>query len=164
MIVHKPESKVQAKHIRTLEANEHKNGQLDRFFKPARLIEKATTQPIAVITEVFDQAPLSDLIDELLPNWLRVALINTQSPYSYGNGRELLYDFYEQLSLFVTELYIASENQQLMKPSTLDLDFFQQCPIDYVRRELADFLEAGIGHDGQYPNGFSPYQALLTYG
>ena len=50
-----------------------------------------------------------------------------------------------------------------MTPSTLYSDFFQPCPIDYVRRELADFLEAGIGHDGDYPNGFSPWQAWMTY-
>jgi hypothetical protein len=74
-----------------------------------------------------------------------------------------LYEFYEQLTRFVTQLYIASENQQLMKPSPLYSDFFDQCPIDYLRRELADFLEAGIGHDGAYPNGFSPWQAWMAY-
>jgi hypothetical protein len=112
---------------------------------------------------VFDQALLSDLTDYLLPNWLRVAVVNTQSPYSHGNGREILYEFHEQLIPFVTQLYIASENQQLTNPSTLFSDFFQQYPIDYLRRELADFLEAGIGHDGAYPNGFSPWQALMAY-
>lgn len=71
--------------------------------------------------------------------------------------------FYEQLTQFVSQLYLASENQHLMKPSTLYSDFFQQCPIDYFRRELADFLEAGIGHDGQYPHGFSSWQAWMTY-
>jgi len=134
-----------------------------RFSKPARLIEKAATDPIEVITETFDQATLSDLTDYLLPNWMRVALINTQSPYSSGKGREILYEFYELLAPFVTQLYIASENQQLTNSSTLFLDFFQQCPIDYLRRELADFLEAGIGYDGAYPNGFSPWQAWMAY-
>jgi hypothetical protein len=112
---------------------------------------------------VFDQAPLSDLTNYLLPNWLRVAVVNTQSPYSNGNGREILYEFYEQLIPFVTQLYITSENQQLTDPSALFTDFFQRCPIDYIRRELADFLEAGIGYEGAYPNGFSPWQAWMTY-
>lgn len=134
-----------------------------RFTKPPRLIEKATTQPIEVINEVFDQASLSDLIDDLLPNWLRVAFINTQSPYSYGNGLGILYEFYEQLIAFVTQLYHASENQQLTNLSGTVTGFFHQCPIDYLRRELADFLEAGIGHDSEYPNGFSPWQALMAY-
>ena len=60
---------------------------------------------------MFDQVTLSDLIDDLLPNWLRVAVINTQSPYSDENGRELLYEFYEQLIAFITQLYHASENK-----------------------------------------------------
>jgi hypothetical protein len=159
----KPASKTQVKPLRTLDAIKHKNDQLDRFSKPARLIEKATTQPIEVITEVFDQATLSDLTDYLLPNWLRIAVTNTQSPYSNGNGREILYEFYELLIPFVTQLYITSANQQLANPSTLFTDYFQQCPIDYLRRELADFLEAGIGYEGNYPNGFSPWQAWMTY-
>jgi hypothetical protein len=133
------------------------------FTKPPRLIEKATTQPIEVINEVFDQVTLSDLTDYLLPNWLRVAIINTQSPYSNGNGREILFEFYEQLIAFVTQLHFASENQQLTNLSNPVTDFFLQCPIDYLRRELADFLEAGIGHDSGYPNGFSPWQAWMAY-
>jgi hypothetical protein len=133
------------------------------FSKPPRLIDKATTQPVEVIYGVFDQAPLSDLTDYLLPNWLRVAVINTQSPYSHGTGREILYEFYETLIQFVKQLYIIAENQLLTKPSAIITDFFQQCPINYLRRELADFLEAGIGHDGQYPNGFSPWQAWMVY-
>jgi hypothetical protein len=73
-----------------------------------------------------------------------------------------LYAFYDQLTLFVTDLYIASENRQLTNLSS-HTDFFYQYPIDYLRRELADFLEAGIGHDGEYPNGFSPWQAWMAY-
>jgi hypothetical protein len=133
-----------------------------RFSKPPRLIEKATTQPIEVINEVFDQASLTDLIDDLLPNWLRVAVINIQSPYSYENGREILYEFYEQLIAFITQLYLASENKQLTNPSSPFTDFFLQCPIDFIRRELADFLEAGIGHVDECPNGFSSWQAWMA--
>ena len=134
-----------------------------RFSKPIRLIEKASTQPIEVITEVFDQVHLSDLTDYLLPSWLRVALINTQSPYSNSNGREILYEFYELLILFVEVLHAQSKNQQLDNLSTIITDFFRKCPIDYLRRELADFLEAGIGYESTYPNGFSPWQAWMAY-
>lgn len=148
--------------LRTPTTNTSKATRTPHFSKPPRLIEKATTQPIEVINEVFDQVTLCDLTDYLLPNWLRVAVINTQSPYSDGNGREILYEFYEQLIAFVTQLHLASENQQLTKLSS-HTDFFQQCSIDYLRRELADFLEAGIGHDSGYPNGFSPWQAWMVY-
>lgn len=134
-----------------------------RFSKPARLIDKVTTQPAKVIIEVFDQATLFDLTEYLLPNWLRVALINTQSPYSNGKGREILYEFYELLILFIEALHGISENEKLDNPSTIIVDFLRKCSIDYLRRELADFLEAGIGHDGTYPNGFSPWQAWMAY-
>ena len=137
--------------------------QPNRFSKPARLIEKASSAPIEVITEVFGQVTLSDLTEDLIPNWLQVALANTQGPYSHGNGREILHEFCQLLLPFVTKLYVMSKNQHFTTPSTLFIDFFQQCSIDYLRRELADFLEAGIGYDGAYPNGFSPWQAWMTY-
>ena len=149
--------------LRRSDTNTSKTTLTTYFSKPPRLIEKATTKPIEVINEVFDQVTLSDLTDYLLPNWLRVAVINTQSPYSYGNGREILYEFYEQLIAFVTQLHLASDNQQLTNTSSPFTDLFQSCPIDYLRRELADFLEAGIGHDSVYPNGFSPWQAWMAY-
>ncbi|WP_133053854.1 hypothetical protein [Niastella yeongjuensis] len=133
------------------------------FTKPPRLIERTTSAPIEVIKEVFDQLTLCDLTEDLLPNWLQVALINTQSPYSNGNGRKVLCEFYELLITYVSKLYIMEKSQQFANPSSLFTDFFQQCPIDYVRRELADFLEAGVGYNGAYPNGFTPWQAWMTY-
>jgi len=145
-----------------------------RLSKPTRLIEKAASQPAAVIDEVFSLTTLNELQMYLLPNWLRVAVTNTESPYSVGNGREILYDFYEQLLPFVEALYINSttdiyhtslylNEEQYADPDRVITAFFQQFPMEYVRRELADFLEAGIGYDGNYPNGFSPWQALMTY-
>ncbi|OQP53573.1 hypothetical protein [Niastella populi] len=110
---------------------------------------------------MFDQATLSDLIDYLLPNWLRVALINTQSPYSSGNGREILYEFYELLILFIEVLHGMLISEQLNNLLSTITDFFHQCPIDCIRRELADFLEAGIGHDGKAI--FHPSQAHRLY-
>jgi hypothetical protein len=96
-----------------------------------------------------------------------------QSPYSAG-GREMLYEFYEQLLPFVEALYVTSvtdlyhcslylNKEQSADPSTVITTFFQQFTIDYVRRELSDFMEAGIGYEGNYPNGFTPWQAWMTY-
>ena len=144
-----------------------------RFSKPARLIEKANTEPAAVIAEVFSEVQFKDLQEYLLPTWLRVAVINTQSPYSAGNGREMLFEFYDQLLSFVEALYVNSETIQgnisayftdQKANSTLIInEFFQQFTIDYLRRELCDFVEAGIGYEGNYPNGFSPWQAWMAY-
>jgi hypothetical protein len=114
--------------LRRPDTNNSKVTLTPRFIKPPRLIEKATTQPIEVINEVFDQVSLSDLTDYLLPNWRRVAIINTQSPYSYENGRALLYEFYEQLITIVTQLHLASKNQQLANPSSPFTGLFQLCP------------------------------------
>jgi hypothetical protein len=41
--------------------------------------------------------------------------------------------------------------------------FFQKFSIDYIRRELCDFLEAGISHGGSKPNDFTPWRAWMTY-
>ncbi|MBO9200602.1 MULTISPECIES: hypothetical protein [Niastella] len=145
-----------------------------QFTKPVRLIEKAIFQPAEVIAEVFDLTTVDELQKYLLPNWLRVAVISAESPYSDGNGRAILYEFYDQLLAFVEALYLNSatdrhlillylNEEQGADPAGVITAFFQQFSIEYIRRELADFLEAGIGHDGAYPNGFSPWQAWLAY-
>lgn len=132
-----------------------------RFSKPPRLIEKAISHPEEVIRETFAQTPLDELQEYFLPNWLRVALINTNSPYSSGSDREKLCEFYDQLFLLVETLYSITEGINLHEEQVSS--FFEQFSIEYTRRELADFLEAGIGYDGQYPNGFTPWQAWMTY-
>ncbi len=148
--------------------------QSTRFSKPARLIEKVATEPAELIAEVFSHTTLKDLHEYLLPSWLRVALINTQSLYSAARDREILYEFYEQLLPFVEALYVSPVTDlyhcslylnkgQSADPSTVITTFFQQFSIDYVRRELSDFMEAGIGYEGNYPNGFTPWQAWMSY-
>jgi hypothetical protein len=145
-----------------------------RFSKPARLIEKAHSHPEEVIDEVFDQVSLADLTEDLLPSWLRAAVNNTQSPYSNGNGREILYEFYEQILPLVKALYVISGTRskagltyltdaQLENSIGVLNQFFQKFSIDYVRRELCDFLEAGIGFNSSYPDGFTPWLAWMTY-
>jgi len=145
-----------------------------RYSKPARLIEKAATEPAAAIDEVFSHTPFDELQSYLLPNWLRVALINNMSPYTAAIDREILYEFYDQLLPFVEAVYCNSETdghytpaylneEQLADPSLVISSFFQQFSMNYIRRELTDFLEAGIGYEGNYPNGFTPWQAWMTY-
>jgi hypothetical protein len=145
-----------------------------RYAKPARLIEKVNAEPSAVIQEVFSEATIKDLLEYLLPTWLRVAVVSSESPYSDGEGRKILYEFYDQLLIFIEALYVLSEpkpgyrpsvlnDEQLADPAQVITTFFQQFSLDYLRRELYDFLDAGIGYDGNYPNGFTPWQAWMTY-
>jgi hypothetical protein len=145
-----------------------------RFSKPPRLIEKVNTLPEEVIREVFSEVTLGDLFEDLLPAWLRVALVNSDSPHNDGDGREILHEFYDQLLLFIESLYVIYEApaghkayclsaEQLADPGQVVAAFFQQFSIEYIRRELHDFLDAGIGYAGVYPDGFTPWQAWMVY-
>lgn len=145
-----------------------------RFTKPKRLIEKVNEQPEAVIREVFSEVTLEDLHEDLLPAWLRVAVMNIESLYSDDDSREILYEFYEQLLLFIEALYVlyevpteheacCSSEVQLVEPRQVVAAFFKQFSIEYIRRELHDFLDAGVGYAGVYPNGFTPWQAWMVY-
>jgi hypothetical protein len=69
----------------------------------------------------------------------------------------------------VEALYVISETAPKMRLTYLtDVqkenpiqalnEFFQKFSIDYVRRELSDFLEVGIGHENPFPNDFTPWQ------
>jgi hypothetical protein len=77
-----------------------------RYSKPTRLIEKVQTEPEVVIRELFSETTIKDLLEYLLPTWLRVAVVSSESPYSDGEGREILYEFYDQLLIFIEALYV----------------------------------------------------------
>ena len=146
-----------------------------RYSKPARLIDRVEEQPEEVIKELFSELTLADLYEYLLPSWLRVAMINNDSPYSDGDSREILYEFYDQLLMFIEALYVIYESpaehkayclsaEQLADPRKVVAAFFQLFSIEYIRRELHDFLDAGIGYAGVYPDGFTSWQAWMVYG
>jgi hypothetical protein len=74
----------------------------------------------------------------------------------------------------VEALYLLSDNMSQNKPTHLTADqqanptailhaFFQVFTIEYAWCELCDFLDAGIGYDGDYPDGFTPWLAWMTY-
>ena len=145
-----------------------------RYSKPKRRIEKAHSHPQEVINEVFADISLCDLHEFLLPNWIRVAIINSESPYADGDERAILYEFYDQLLIFIEALYMLSaekadyqpvylKEEQIAEPTLVIAAFFQQFSLEYIRRELCDFLDAGISYDGRYPNDFSPWLAWMAY-
>jgi hypothetical protein len=157
------------------------------FYKPPRLIESATTDPIRVINEVFNCVFIEDLRDDLLPRWLRTALINDNSIYTNTDHRSMLLAFYDQLILLTEAMQVLSEQQkpnksnvpgiepdeskqpillteeQIANPLLVVANFREQFNVEYVRRELWHFLEAGVTHSGDYPNGFAPGYALMAY-
>lgn len=157
------------------------------FSKPPRLIESASTDPIRVVQEVFRCAFIEDLRDDLLPRWLRTALINENSIYSNAEHRAQLLAFYDRLIILTEAMQVISEkskpvrnnlpelepdegklpifltDDQIANPFQVVADFRQQFSAEYVRWELWYFLEAGVNHAGDYPAGFAPGYALMCY-
>jgi hypothetical protein len=162
-------------------------GSVSTFSKPSRLIESATSEPIRVIQEVFRCVFLEDLRDDLLPKWLRTALINDHGIYANAEHRSMLLDFYDQLLILTEAIQVFSEQQsklnhnnqqedaeesnkpvlltseQIANPVQVIAKFRQQFAHNYARRELWYFLEAGVTYGGDYPNGFTPGYALMAY-
>lgn len=157
------------------------------FSKAPRLIESVSTDPIRVIQEVFNWAFFEDLRDDLLPKWLRTALINEHSVYSNTEHRSMLLEFYDQLILLAEAMQVISEKhkprqnnapvtepdegkqpvllteEQIANPLLVIAAFRKQFTQEYVRRELWHFLEAGVIHSGDFPSGFAPGFALMAY-
>jgi hypothetical protein len=157
------------------------------FSKPPRLIESVSTDPIRVIQEVFNFAFVEDLLDDLLPKWLRTALVNEHSIYTNTEHRNMLLAFYDQLILLAEAMQVISEKhkpkqknalvtepgegkqpallteEQIANPLLVIAAFRKQFTQEYVRRELWHFLEAGVIHSGDFPSGFAPGYALMAY-
>jgi hypothetical protein len=143
---------------------------------------------VRVIQEVFRCVFIEDLRDDLLPRWLRTALINDNSVYTNTDHRILLLEFYDQLILLTEAMQVISEEQkqpivgappmepdegkqpllltddQVANPLQVVAAFRQQFSLEYVRREFWHLLEAGVTHSGDYPDGFAPGYALMAYG
>ena len=154
---------------------------------PSRLIENSKEDPFRVISEVFQSLFLEDLRDDLLPKWLRTTLINENSIYAEADHRTRLLHLYDHLRPFIEALYVMYVQQretenpeidyesieiqkpilltedQLANPHSVIDEFKKQFPIEYIRRELWHFLEAGVNYTGDFPKGFAPGYALMCY-
>lgn len=154
---------------------------------PPRLIESTTSDPFQVISEIFQSTFLQDLRDNLLPKWLRTALLNENSIYTEANHRSQLLHLYDHLLTLTEVLYVIHVQQRITDNESINLNsdeiekpilltedqlanpmeviaaFRHRFSPEYTRRELWHFLEAGINHSGDYPAGFSPGYALMCY-
>lgn len=155
--------------------------------KPPRLIESSQSDPFRVISEVFQSTFLQDLRDNLLPKWLRTAIINENSIYTEASHRTQLLHFYDHLLTLTEALYVIHVQQritdnesitpdsgeieklilltedQLANPMEVIEAFRRRFSPEYTRRELWHFLEAGIIHTEEFPKGFGPGYALTCY-
>jgi hypothetical protein len=151
--------------------------------KPVRLIEKACINPIETIAQI---SPfIEDLRDTHLPNWLNTALINENSVYNEPDQRMAIFIFYEYLIRLIDGLLaISNQNkkaeilpsdsgnmsqpiflndEQTANPKLTVTDFCKKYPVEYTRRELWHFLEAGVSLATDYPKDFCPGFALISY-
>jgi hypothetical protein len=164
----------------------------DRYKKKELLIESVSTNPTEAIRETFLHNNLDEFLGFLLPNWLRTALINNTCRYADGGvEKEILCEFHDQLQLLIQALFIlirnseftdgqpvqpeewlenynrydlpSLSNDQIANPTYVIVGFYERFSIQYIRRELRDFVEAGVGYEGTYPNGFTPGLAFMTY-
>lgn len=151
--------------------------------KQPRLIEKAGISPLEVILEVLPF--IEDIRDYHLSKWVRTAVINENGVYFESDQQKALFYFYENLLPFIDALLaIGNQNivgevlpgdvdsssqpkllneKQLANPMSVVNDFCKKFPVEYTRRELWDFLEAGVSLWGNYPTGFCPGFALFCY-
>jgi hypothetical protein len=152
--------------------------------KPKPLIEFVYDAPLYVIEEVFQKESLPTLINHL-HDWLLIALTDDSSIYEDGEQRRQLVAFHEELLLLIEALFIiCSQNlndenkkekltvtnkitllsrNQIENPLQVINAFYANFHINYIFRELDDWLEAGISYPGPYPENFSELQALHTY-
>jgi hypothetical protein len=158
------------------------------FSKSPRLIEAASADPIRVMQKVFCCALIKNLREDILPKWLHAALINENSFYNNPDHRTSLIQFYDQNMLLTEAMQVISEQQdqmykngeaesatnkanhalllteeQIVNPLQVVIAFRQKFSVEYVRRELWHFLEAGVIHSGDFPNEFAPGYALMAY-
>jgi hypothetical protein len=171
--------------------NSENSTQKDRYKKKELLIERVSQNPTGAIGEVFLHNDIAEFLD-LLSNWFRTALLNNRCRYTDNSmGREILSEFYDQLHLLIQALFVINEKgqstngellspekllekykrydipflskNQITDPTSVVVAFYEIFSIEYVRRELRDFLDAGVGYEGSYPNWFTPWQAFMAY-
>jgi hypothetical protein len=153
----------------------------ETYGKPAQLIEYVDEAPIGVIIEVFKYEGLYFLRDQM-KSWLTIAMSADSFAYEEAEQRRQLLSFQDHLLVLVEALFIIYTQHHTVKSGTRENDqpqlltqeqianpmqvvtaFFSKFPLYYCMRELSDWLEAGIGFTGTYPDNIDALQALLIY-
>jgi hypothetical protein len=144
------------------------------FGKPVQLIESAQTDPIYVLSEIFQCNHVSSLIEEI-NTWKFICLSAEVSEYDDGNQRRQMQIFHAHLLTLVEALSVLfvnhpkdvnqkeACNDQVVNSKKVITDFCRLFPVKYVRRELFDMLYAGIAYSGTWPDSFCEVNVLQTY-
>jgi hypothetical protein len=164
------------------------NNDAAKEFKRTRreLIQQAPEEPFGVLEEALHDFSFRQYIDEeLLIRWLQAAMIcDNNDKYTENPGaRAALFGLYFELieliqaldtiNVVVTirrlnekrnDLYTKGGNDKLVdNPLGKIADFFQAFSIEYVRKELYDWYEAGIACDQPLLDRHTHMVILMTY-
>jgi len=164
----------------------------NRFFKPLRLMDKATANPTSCLREIFQLFSLEDLKQTLM-TWVKAALSSDRSNYEGAHERAALIAFTEQVLPLMEALYLKSEvvkhqkswikklprklqkklpwhtplsyltTEQINHPSAIIRAFCNLIPISYSRSELWDLLDGMISYEGDNLTEETDKQSLLLY-
>lgn len=155
--------------------------------KPLLCIELVETDPLRAIARVFNSIDF-DCFRLNLNRWFHAAITNQNHVYEEECHRIGLQTFYIDLELLLEAIYSLNRNEyknvsegkgdrlsviydkvyllseeQTGNPHKLLCSFFNKFSMVYIRRELKDWLQAGIDIDESDKVQLKAIRVLLTY-
>jgi hypothetical protein len=154
-------------------------------------IELVEINPLPAIVNVFESSDF-DCLRANLCRWFHAAIINRNHVYEDDIQRKGLQSFFAELELLLKALYLIYSNDifrisdsvgheiinkkelymdkvyllsyaQAENPHALIKDFFDKFSIVYIRRELQDWLQAGIDVEWCDQIKLNPIKVLLAH-
>lgn len=155
--------------------------------KDKRLVEYAAENPSYVISEVFKGKDSLKRLQRDSHDWLHVAMCTDLIVYENGDRRTGLMIFFNELRRLIEGLYLLKIKKfNLSKdfddspipeldgvalfyieyyemPASIISEFCTKFSIEHCRRELWDWMHAGISYGYTYPEDLNEVQILYTY-
>jgi hypothetical protein len=155
-------------------------------------IELVKSDPLQAIANVFESIDF-DCLRTNLCRWFHAAIVNGNHVYEEDTHRKGLQVFFAELELFLEAFYVINKtpvlytrdsytDNETVKNRQLYLDkvyllssnqaedphavinaFFSRFSMVYIRRELRDWLQAGIDLEGCDQIKLNPIKVLLAY-
>ncbi len=147
--------------------------------KPPLNIELVESEPLKVIANVFESIDF-DCLRTNLCRWFHAAIVNGNHVYEEDKQRKGLQSFFVELELLLEAIYVMHRNalktrqlyldkvyllsrDQADNPHAVIKTFFSRFSIVYIRRELRDWLQAGIDLEDCDQIKLNPIKVLLVH-
>ena len=148
--------------------------------KAATPLELAKSEPSKVLYEIYERYTLTEM-RTWLKDWTFVGTNAECNAYDEAESRKQLNLLVNDLNSYFEALLIINSQinkavsqstqdniidlsrDQVLSPKDFILSFFEKFPITYLRRELFDWLEAGISFTKPWPENFHVGNVLGTY-